>query len=33
MHHSWDINSDGINDCEENGSCDHTIDYTAPKKQ
>ena len=22
---------DGINDCENDGSCDHTIDYTKPK--
>lgn len=32
MHHSWDENSDGINDCEQEDSCDHTVDYTVPKK-
>jgi hypothetical protein len=28
MHSSWDKNQDGLNDCELDGSCDHTIDYT-----
>ncbi|UTF58588.1 lysozyme inhibitor LprI family protein [Gilvimarinus sp. DA14] len=31
MHPSWDVNGDGVNDCENNGSCDHTIDYTKPR--
>jgi len=28
MHPSWDTNEDGINDCEQEGSCDDTVDYT-----
>lgn len=31
MHPSWDANGDGINDCESDGSCDHTVDYTQPR--
>ena len=31
MHPSWDADHNGINDCETNGSCDHTIDYTKPR--
>lgn len=31
MHPSWDSDGDGINDCENDGSCDHTVDYTKPK--
>lgn len=31
MHHSWDKNQDGLNDCESDGSCDHTVDYTIPR--
>lgn len=31
MHPSWDADNNGINDCETNGSCDHTIDYTQPR--
>ncbi|WP_323813038.1 MliC family protein [Cellvibrio sp. NN19] len=31
MHPSWDADNNGINDCETNGSCDHTIDYTKPR--
>lgn len=31
MHPSWDADGDGINDCEKDGSCDHTIDYTQAK--
>lgn len=30
MHSSWDKNNDGINDCEADGSCDHTINYSKP---
>ncbi|WP_404341820.1 hypothetical protein [Pseudoalteromonas mariniglutinosa] len=32
MHPSWDADGDGINDCENDGSCDHTTDYTQPRK-
>lgn len=28
MHPSWDANNDGVNDCEQDGSCDHSVDYT-----
>lgn len=28
MHPSWDQDGDGVNDCENDGSCDHTTDYT-----
>lgn len=31
MHPSWDKNNDSINDCESEGSCDHTIDYSRPR--
>ena len=31
MHPSWDADNNGINDCETNGSCDHSIDYTQPR--
>lgn len=31
MHSSWDVDNDGINDCEKEGSCDHSIDYTQPR--
>lgn len=31
MHPSWDADGDGINDCEKDGSCDHTTDYTQPR--
>ena len=31
MHSSWDKNEDGINDCELDGSCDHSIDYSIPR--
>ena len=31
MHSSWDVDNDGINDCEKDGSCDHSIDYTQPR--
>lgn len=31
MHPSWDADHNGINDCETNGSCDHTIDYSQPR--
>ena len=32
MHPSWDRDGDGINDCENDGSCDHTVDYTQPRE-
>jgi hypothetical protein len=32
-HESWDVNKDGINDCEKAGDCDDAIDYTQPKLQ
>lgn len=32
IHPSWDKNNDGINDCEKEGICDHSIDYTQPRK-
>ncbi len=31
MHPSWDADQDGMNDCENDGSCDDTIDYTQPR--
>lgn len=31
MHPSWDKNNDSINDCESDGSCDHTTDYSIPR--
>jgi len=31
LHPSWDVDEDGLNDCESDGSCDHTIDYTRPR--
>ncbi len=33
MHSSWDTDKDGINDCEKDGSCDHTVDYSLPRKK
>lgn len=32
MHPSWDADGDGINDCEKDGSCDHTVDYSKPRE-
>jgi len=32
LHPSWDKNKDGLNDCEDDGSCDHMIDYSQPRK-
>lgn len=32
MHPSWDENKDGLNDCEDEGACGHTIDYSQPRK-
>ena len=31
IHPSWDLDFDGINDCENLWTCDHTIDYTSAK--
>ncbi len=31
IHQSWDTDKDGLNDCEKDGSCDHTVDYTKPR--
>lgn len=33
MHPSWDADEDGINDCEKDGTCDHTTDYTQAKPE
>ncbi len=33
MHSSWDADNDGINDCEKNGTCDDSVDYTLPKQK
>ena len=32
MHPSWDRNHDGINDCEDDGTCDDTQDYTRARE-
>jgi len=31
LHPSWDTDKDGINDCEKENSCDHSLDYSLPK--
>ncbi|UFX83533.1 Kazal-type serine protease inhibitor domain-containing protein [Candidatus Absconditicoccus praedator] len=31
MHWTWDMNRDGINDCEQDGTCDHTTNYFEPR--
>jgi hypothetical protein len=31
MHQSWDLDFDGINDCENEGNCDDSVDYTKAK--
>ena len=31
IHYTWDMNEDGINDCESDGACDHTQDYSTPR--
>ncbi|WP_164117015.1 hypothetical protein [Sphingorhabdus sp. Alg239-R122] len=33
LHPSWDKDQDGINDCENDGSCDHTVDYSQPRPE
>lgn len=30
-HWSWDLNHDGINDCEKANACDDSIDYSKPR--
>ncbi len=32
MHSSWDADKDGVNDCEKDGTCDHTVDYSRPRR-
>lgn len=31
MHYTWDMDEDRLNDCEKDGSCDHTVDYSKPR--
>jgi hypothetical protein len=31
MHQSWDLDFDGMNDCENDGTCDDSVDYTKAK--
>lgn len=31
MHPSWDANKDGLNDCENDSSCDDSVDYSQPR--
>jgi uncharacterized protein len=31
MHPSWDADNDGVNDCENDGSCDDSINYSQPR--
>jgi uncharacterized protein len=33
MHPSWDKDGNGINDCETDGSCDHSVDYTQARPE
>jgi uncharacterized protein len=33
MHPSWDKDGNGINDCENDDSCDHTVDYTQARPE
>ena len=33
MHPSWDADGDGVNDCENDGSCDHTVDYARRRRE
>jgi len=32
MHPSWDKDNDGINDCEDDGTCDDSVDYTIARE-
>lgn len=31
MHQSWDLDFDGLNDCEGDNTCDDSVDYTKAK--
>lgn len=31
MHPSWDADRDGLNDCQKEGSCDSTKNYSEPR--
>ena len=31
VHPSWDVNEDGLNDCEDEGICDDSVDYSQPR--
>jgi hypothetical protein len=31
VHYTWDMNEDGVNDCEDNHTCDDSVDYTLPR--
>ncbi len=31
MHPSWDIDKDSVNDCEKDGTCDDSVDYSLPR--
>ncbi|MCW9035621.1 MAG: hypothetical protein OQJ97_15485 [Rhodospirillales bacterium] len=31
MHPSWDVDKDGLNDCEKDGTCDNSVDYMSPR--
>ena len=31
MHPSWDADNDGVNDCEKDGTCDDSVDYSQPR--
>jgi len=33
IHPSWDLDNDWVNDCEKNGTCDDSVDYTQPKQE
>jgi len=33
VHESWDLDHDGVNDCEQQGNCDHTVDYSKAKAE
>ncbi|WP_260484301.1 hypothetical protein [Sphingomicrobium flavum] len=32
VHPSWDVNQDGLNDCEDEGICDDSVDYSKPRE-
>jgi hypothetical protein len=32
LHSTWDVNNDGSNHCENEGICDHTVDYSKARK-